>query len=227
MRIGPAFSLSLFLATGLYAQGRVNQSVVNPAGGVGTPGITRTFGSVVNPASGGGIIPGNWGFGNFGFGRGNFGRGNRGGLYAYPIYIGGYGGSYISGYGDSSESAPPPAPPPSNNVIVVVPQQSQSAPPVVVNNNYGVPMPPNAVMGGPPQPSEEEDAGSAPAHYLIALKDHTIFAATAYWVDGDTLHYFTAGNVHNQASLTLVDREFTKRLNKEQGLDVNIPAPAK
>jgi hypothetical protein len=219
MRIGPAFLFSLSLATGLYAQGRVNQSVVHPAGGVGTPGITRTFGSVVNPASGGGIIPGSWVGGSW------WGRGNRGGLYAFPVYIGGYGGSYISGYGDSSESAPP-QPPPSNNVTVVVPQQSQSAPPVVVNNNYGVPMPPNAVMGGPPQ-TEPEDAASEPAHYLIALKDHTIFAATAYWVDGDTLHYFTAGNVHNQASLTLVDRDFTKRLNQEQGLDVNIPAPKK
>jgi hypothetical protein len=46
-------------------------------------------------------------------------------------------------------------------------------------------------------------------------------------VDGDTLHYFTAGNVHNQASLALVDREFTERLNKEAGLDVRLPAPAK
>jgi hypothetical protein len=48
-----------------------------------------------------------------------------------------------------------------------------------------------------------------------------------YWVDGDTLHYLTAGNVHNQVSLSLVDRPFTERLNKEAGVEVNLPAPAK
>jgi len=46
----------------------------------------------------------------------------------------------------------------------------------------------------------------------------------AYWVDGDTLHYFTSGNTHNQVSLSLIDRDLTQRLNKESGLEVNLPA---
>jgi hypothetical protein len=45
-------------------------------------------------------------------------------------------------------------------------------------------------------------------------------------VDGDTVHYFTAGNTHNQASLSLVDRELTDRLNRESGHEVKLP-PAK
>ncbi len=43
-------------------------------------------------------------------------------------------------------------------------------------------------------------------------------------MDGDTLHYFTNGNKHNQASLSLIDRPLTERLNKEAGVAVNLPA---
>jgi hypothetical protein len=58
---------------------------------------------------------------------------------------------------------------------------------------------------------------------LIALKDHTIYSAIAYWVDGSTLHYFTSGNTHNQVSLPLVDRDLTQRLNRESGLQLSLP----
>jgi endonuclease YncB( thermonuclease family) len=61
--------------------------------------------------------------------------------------------------------------------------------------------------------------------YGYPVKDHTIYSAVAYWVDGDTLHYFTSGNTHNQASLSLIDRDLTERLNKESGLDVSLPPP--
>jgi endonuclease YncB( thermonuclease family) len=60
------------------------------------------------------------------------------------------------------------------------------------------------------------------SHYLIAFKDHTIYSAVAYWVDGDTLHYFTTGSTHNQVSLSLVDVPLTERLNKEAGEDIRL-----
>jgi hypothetical protein len=41
--------------------------------------------------------------------------------------------------------------------------------------------------------------------WLSLFKDHTIYSAVAYYTEGDTLHYFTSGNVHKQASLTLVE----------------------
>jgi endonuclease YncB( thermonuclease family) len=72
---------------------------------------------------------------------------------------------------------------------------------------------------------EEPDSTAEPSHYLIAFKDHTIYSAVAYWVDGDTLHYFTSANTHNQVSLSLIDRDLTERLNKESGLDVKLPPP--
>jgi hypothetical protein len=146
---------------------------------------------------------------------------------AYPVYVGGY--YYPAPYVAPVDSSVPAdaAAAPTTNVTVVMPPQ-QPATPVVINYNYGTPAPP------PPDrtadaasATQQEDNTSEPSHYLIAFKDHTIYAATAYWVDGDTLHYFTAGNVHNQASLSLVDRSFTERLNREAGLDVRLPAPSK
>jgi hypothetical protein len=73
------------------------------------------------------------------------------------------------------------------------------------------------------RPEEEPAAISDPSHYLIAFKDHTIYSAVAYWVDGETLHYFTTGNTHNQASISLIDRDLTQRLNKESGIDFRLP----
>jgi hypothetical protein len=91
-----------------------------------------------------------------------------------------------------------------------------------------VPPPPEAVPGPSAVPSPETSStlsGETASRYLIAFKDHSIYSAVAYWVDGDTLHYFTTGNTHNQASLSLVDRDLTRRLNEESGLQVILPAP--
>ena len=41
---------------------------------------------------------------------------------------------------------------------------------------------------------------------------------------GDTLHYFTSSNIHNQVSISLIDRQLTERLNKELGIDFKLPA---
>jgi len=152
--------------------------------------------------------------------------------YAYPVYVGsGYGG-YSDGSGaelyqgaGSYPTAPATATP---TMVVVYPPQPA---PVIINQfGPGATRPPLAgdrepVNPYPPSTERADDQDSAD-HYLIALKDHTIYSVVAYWVDGDTLHYFTAGNVHNQASLSLVDRDLTARLNKESGQEVNLP-PAK
>ena len=69
----------------------------------------------------------------------------------------------------------------------------------------------------------QEEPPAEQEHYLIAFKDRSIYSAIAYWVDGDTLHYFTAGNTHNQASVSLVDRELTKKLNGDSGREIKLP----
>lgn len=69
----------------------------------------------------------------------------------------------------------------------------------------------------------EANSPAEPAHYYIALKDHHVYLAVAYWVEGNTLHYFLPGNTHNQVSLSLVDRDLTERLNRESGTEVRLP----
>lgn len=231
-------------------------SVVFPGGTrATTPGITRDFGSVVFPGGSPTTPPVRTGPGipvtpqpvvirpNPGFAVGNsFNRGNsfngdnsfrRGGgnprgnrgnantVFAYPVFMG--GGNYYD------SPVPPEAPgvPTSQqpNVTVVMPQQQEARPIVIQmgpDGQYGPMARQN--YAAPPLPPEQAEP-DAP-HYLIAFKDHTIYTSVAYWFDGDTLHYFTKGDTHNQASVALIDRELTERLNRELGIDFKMP-PAK
>jgi hypothetical protein len=164
-------------------------------------------------------------FGNGFFGNGFGGGGWGGGGWAYPIYVPvpSYDPSYYGG--QQQQQAPP-------NIVVVYPPQ-QTATPVMIDNPYaGGPAqgPGPTTMYQPAAPPSQQTGDPAPSteasHYLIAFKDHTIYSAIAYWVDGDTLHYFTTGNTHNQVSLSLIDRALTQRLNKESGLEVRLPDSA-
>jgi len=60
--------------------------------------------------------------------------------------------------------------------------------------------------------------------FLIAMKDHTIFPAIAYWVEGDTLNYITVQGAKNSVSLDLVDRDFSKQINKERKVEFGLPS---
>jgi len=164
---------------------------------------------------------------NFGnkFGRNNnFGQSNTL-VYAYPVFVGGYDNSMVG-----SEPYGPGLPP--------------SGPPTMTSYPYGAPYapaePPRPVMVqvAPDYPSREAMSAYQPnapqpdaaddqtptERYLLAFKDHTVYSAVAYWFEGDTLHYFTPGNVHNQVSVSLIDRDLTVRLNKELGIDFHMPA---
>lgn len=223
-------------------------SVVYPGGTPATsPNITRTLPNVVYPGGGGPrlapIVP--FSVTDPGFAQrmgsavrgGNFmrpgfsgGRHSGGGAmvvpYAVPVYIGGYGdasyGYMSNGYTPSGAMDQQQQQP---NIIVIYPQQAPASAPV-----YAAPPEPpvqSRMYTVPEQTAAEEPPPSAePSHYLIAFRDRTIYSAVAYWVDGDTLHYFTNGNTHNQVSLTLVDRALTERLNREGGIEMKLP-PAK
>ena len=143
------------------------------------------------------------------------GHGGGGGVYPdgrVPVYVGGYG----YGYGYEVPPAPRGAAttqPQQPNVIVVYPPSPQ----------YHYAPPQSNIVEVPREQLEAREEKVEPSHYLIAFKDRSIYSAVAYWVDGDTIHYFTAGNTHNQASVSLIDRALTRRLN-EGGLDVKLPA---
>lgn len=153
------------------------------------------------------------------------GRRRSSGIYAYPVFVGGGGYGYGGyGYGSGYEESGPAQP----NVTVVYPP---AQPPVIINQYLGAP----PEQGQPPETASSnmhfyqapasgvESSPSESSYYLIAFKDHSIYSAVAFYVEGDTLHYFTEGNVHNQASLELVDRPLTEQLNRERNVDVRVP----
>jgi hypothetical protein len=219
-----AVVLPLAFVTSVFGQAvhRNFGSVVFPGGTAGTsPGITRGFGSVVfpgaspmQPMQGGAGVQTHQGKSNF---RRNPAVSRGTGIapayiYAFPVYV---------GVSDNSSAPEEPAPPEH-----AVPLMIEAGP----NGEYTTTAPhQTSTVYQPEQRPEtlEEPAKPAdPPHYLLAFKDHSIYSAVAYWVDGDTLHYFTAGNVHNQASMSLIDRPLTERLNRELGIDFTL-APAK
>jgi len=241
-------AISLAAVGSLYGQAvhRSFGSVVFPGGTSSTnPNISRNFGSVVfpggtqtAPVNGGAPVvmtrpsvspgqPAMHGKGPSGRPVGGSGRGNRGSagyVYAYPIYVGGYDSYY-----QSPEQAPA-IQQPTPNITIVMPPQPQATPVMIQANPDGeyTTTPSRSSIYEPRrrEPIDEPDASAEPTRYLLAFKDHTIYSAVAYWADGDTLHYFTSGNTHNQASISLIDRELTERLNREMGTDFHLP-PAK
>jgi hypothetical protein len=251
MRSLAVFVIALLVAISAFAQNRsgfVNTPSVNrtgtswvfPAGTSAMPGVQRTTGSVLFPAGGGPQIgipsaginpnlnlrPGGNGFTQNVPGRPGFrgtSRGTGAVYVGYPIYVGGggyYDPSYYGQQGYGQQGSPQ-----QGSVTVIYPPQ----PAPVIINQFGQPGEGQYTtsLQGPVQSQTSEPpsaSGSEPAHYLIAFKDHTIYSAVAYWVDGDTLHYFTNGNTHNQVSVSLIDRDLTARLNQDSGVEVKLPA---
>jgi hypothetical protein len=156
-------------------------------------------------------------------------------IVPYPVFYGGYyycDPSYCNpGVGnDPSAGAPAPA----NNYYddgggYGAPGQS---PVVIMNQNFQPPTA-NGVMHDysslpptPPGVDPNAPPDDQPTIYLIAMTDHTILPAIAYWVDGDTLDYITQDGDQNRVSLALVDREFSRKLNSDRGIEFKLP-PAK
>jgi hypothetical protein len=143
----------------------------------------------------------------------------------YPLYVGGaYVPAYNSGYAPDYSSQ-----------TQLNPQQqyTPAAPPVVINQYFGPPVaPPPASSFYQPsadrqQQDEEDSAAAAPKYYLLAFRDHSVYSALAYWVEDKTLHYVTPQNTHNQASLDLVDVDFTKQLNRDRPVPFSVDTPSK
>ncbi len=178
------------------------------------PGFAQRLGNTVS-----GLPPA-------GNGGGRFNRQQRGVVvvpYAYPVVS-----PYPFGYME------PPVQQQPNVTIVNTPPQS---PQVIINQNY-IPdssgstgqYPADAaeqsnvrIYQAPSRAAVEQPAPEENRNYLIAFKDHSIYSALAYWLDGDTLHYVTPLGVHNQASLDLIDRKFTEQLNRERNVQMQLP----
>jgi hypothetical protein len=201
--------------------------VVPSAGALGgsftSVGISRPLGGIAPPTFPAGVKPPR---------RQSSSNNNRFGYYGPPIYYGGYSGvivdssslangSFGFGAGSYANNAPlaevPAAPPPA---------------PVIINQYFGDRTQESGRAASPQtapgtqyeEPSRPGDPiGPQQNYYLIAYKNRSIYSALAYWVEGDTLHYVTTENQHNQASLALIDLEKTAKLNAGNAVPFALP----
>jgi hypothetical protein len=174
------------------------------------PGTYSPF-SIVDPTFGSRLSSTVSGFGYpyRGYYRSSYGYGGGAVVvpYAVPVYV-----PYVEPQ-PQVHLAPPP------QVIYVVPgaperSMTTTAPAGIVT--YVVPSKSDT---NEPKSDSGEDAKR---FYLIALRNYSIYTATEYWLEGDTLHYVTHYGAHNQASLDQVDLDLTHRLNRERGLDFRL-----
>lgn len=93
---------------------------------------------------------------------------------------------------------------------------------VIVNQYFGKDGPDNTTRVASTT-SSGETAATTREYYMIAYKNRHVVTALAYWLDGDTLHYVTSENAHNQSSLALIDLEMTTRLNADREVPFVVP----
>jgi hypothetical protein len=184
---------------------------------------------------GGGGFRGSGGFRGGGFRGGYRGiggyRGFRryGGSYFYPGFYGYYdpflwdtGWDYgDSGYGYPDYGGYPSYPTYSG------PSYSSPSPQVLIISNQTPPAP--VIVQTPPAPAAWETGPSTQAKtyqdtlFLLAMKDGTIRAVVAYWVEGTTVHYVTMDHEQKQAPLSSLDHGLSERLNRERNVTFRLP----
>ena len=193
----------------------------------------------------GGVYHGGYYGGHYGYYGGHYGYyGGR--YYGWPYYYGywggywpyyGYGYSYGPGYSyypyDYAYDYPyypasyptysnsyPQAQPASNVTVVYPPQQPDRANPSMTEyDQYGQPVRRDAPAASS-APAGASTSGSP--IYLIAFRDRTIRAVSAYWVNGNTLHYVTMEHQEQQAPLDSVDRSMSEQLNRERRVPFSL-----
>lgn len=252
MRCLIATAVFLSLAAVCFGQGHPGGQFWSP-GGFGSILYPATGHAPHNPPGGftGPYYPRQaFGGGYYGHNHnGGYGGGLGGAVVVpYPIYYGGYYGGDPSaygpayGYGDQAPTAN------SGNVPSVVINQAfvpQQANPVVRDysgdqssdqQQSGLKLyqtPPshpyadagqqNAQAAQQAQQAQRAANSDEPTLYLLAFKDHSVVQALGYWMEGSTLHYVSVEHALNQASIDLIDRDLTQRLNDERGVQFHLP----
>jgi hypothetical protein len=156
--------------------------------------------------------------------------------YAFPVMVGGYGYPYMEPQPQVIVQAPPAPAAPQAPVIINQYYSADTARPTMREYREGelpessgsrmreYQAPGIAPREEPPKPAARNTAAEDQATiYLIAFKDGNIHPSLSFWVQGDTLHYITMRHTHNQASVDLIDRELSKRLNEERNVEFSLP----
>lgn len=121
----------------------------------------------------------------------------------FPWYDTGYDYGYMQAPAPSIIIVQQPTPP------VVVQEKPSEAQPEIHEYKQTTPA---------PAPSETELQG-----FAIVLKDGSSESAMAVWVQDNVVRYVDRAGRHRQAPLDQVDREATRKLNRERKLDLWLP----
>ncbi len=190
-----------------------------PAPGTAAAGSSTPFGRVLFPGTGAPAATRNPNVGN----RpsppvSHPGHGNST-LIPYPVFLG--GNNFV-------QYDPPQAPLATD--YSQTPGQSDVAPVVIINQYFRpdeVPAANAPTARQAPEPRElprlTPENQDKEIIFLIAMKDHTIYAANAYWVEDGTLNYITIQGNQNSASMDLVDRDLSRRLNRDRQVAFGLP----
>ena len=186
---------------------------VSGFGNVVFPGTGHPPGTIIDPTFGprlANTVNGN----TLGGGFRRFGRGPTTVVvpYGVPVYVPYPEQQPYAAY-PPAEAAPP------QTVIYVIPgapDRSMTTPAPESSGPMIYTVPPRENGATAPPPPEQRK------YFLIALKNSSIYSATDYWLEGDTLHYVTLAGAHNQVSLDQLDLEFTYRLNRDRGLEFRL-----
>lgn len=153
-------------------------------------------------------------------GPGFSGRTHHGRPFApiYPLGFGGYGfGGYD--YGDYGYAPQPPSvvvePPPPPPPYAILPERPPETA-ITVIHEYQLPSAAAAQASEADQPV-----------FAIVLKNSTILSASAVIVQDGALHIVDPEGAHQRVSLDAVDREATKRVNRERKLQLQLPPPGR
>ena len=128
----------------------------------------------------------------------------------YPAFISGGYYSAPSDYGYANQTP----------LAVVNPDFQPDSGPSTIVDYSNTPLPEPAAANATDENGLKDDQ---PTIFLIALTDHTVVAAIAYWVEGDTLNWVSRDAKQNRMSLSLVDRDFSKQLNDERHVEFKLP----
>jgi hypothetical protein len=76
------------------------------------------------------------------------------------------------------------------------------------------------------QPTAAETApGEEQPAFTIVLKDGSVQSAVAVSVQDDVLQYVDPDGEHRRVPLDTVDRQATRRVNRERKLELHLPPP--
>ena len=127
--------------------------------------------------------------------------------YGWPLWLGGYDYAY-------------PSYSPAPNVVVI--QQPPAY--VIVPQPYIEPSKPEIYEYNLPS-APVSKADDEQQMFAIVLRDGTVDSAIGVTVQNDLLHLVEPDGGHRSIALDAIDREATRRINRERKLDLQIPPP--